>query len=123
MEFINSYKKLVKKETFQKKVRNKLKSLLIKHLSSKKKDNENENIIFPFWHHVFDDEIKNFRIQIEFMKNYGDFISYDDSISVLNEGLKPNERYFCLSFDDSMLSGEVKNLWRARPPPVPSAFL
>ncbi|MDC0925434.1 polysaccharide deacetylase family protein, partial [Candidatus Pelagibacter sp.] len=29
-----------------------------------------------------------------------DFISYDDSILILNEGLKPKERYFCLSFDD-----------------------
>ena len=34
------------------------------------------------------------------MKNYGDFISYDDSILILREGLKPNEQYFCLSFDD-----------------------
>lgn len=100
MEFINSYKKLVKKENFQKKVRNKLKSLLIKHLSSKKKDNENENIIFPFWHHVFDDEIENFKIQIEFMKNYGDFISYDESITLLKEGIPKNQKYFCLSFDD-----------------------
>ena len=34
------------------------------------------------------------------MKNYGDFISYDDAINLLKMGLKTNDKYFCLSFDD-----------------------
>ena len=58
------------------------------------------NIFYPFYHHVFNDETKNFQRQIKFLKNYGDFISYDDSIKLINEGIQNKDMYFCLSFDD-----------------------
>ena len=100
MKTIQSYKQLTKIEGFNKKSKNFLKSFLINNILSKNFNEDREFIIYPFWHHVFDDEIKNFKNQINFMKNYGDFISYEDSIKILNEGLKPKEKYFCLSFDD-----------------------
>ena len=100
MKIINTYKQLTEIENLHKKFKNILKSFLINNILSKKFNEEKEYIIYPFWHHVFDDEVKNFKSQINFMKNYGDFISYDDSIKILNQGLKPKEKYFCLSFDD-----------------------
>lgn len=100
MKTIRTYKELVEIESLNKKFKNIFKSFLINNVLSKKIDEKNEYIIYPFWHHVFSDEIHNFKSQINFMKNYGDFISYDDSIRILNEGLKSGERYFCLSFDD-----------------------
>ncbi len=100
MRVINTYRELLEIENFNYKLKNIFKHLLIKNFLPKKFDNQNNFIIYPFWHHVFDDEIHNFKLQIKLMKNYGDFISYDQSIAILKEGLKPKERYFCLSFDD-----------------------
>ena len=100
MENINTYKQLKKYESKYSNVRNILKSIFIKNSNSEKFFHQSEYIIFPFWHHVFDDEIESFISQIKFMKNYGDFISYDDAINLLKMGLKTNDKYFCLSFDD-----------------------
>ena len=74
MKTIQSYKQLTKIEGFNKKSKNFLKSFLINNILSKNFNEDREFIIYPFWHHVFDDEIKNFKNQINFMKNYGDFI-------------------------------------------------
>ena len=100
MRFIKTYRELIEFENLNKKFKNIIKHFLIKNILPKKLDNQKNFIIYPFWHHVFDDEIKSFKLQIKLMKNYGDFVSYDDSIAILKEGLKPKERYFCLSFDD-----------------------
>tara|TARA_A100001011_G_C14205337_1_gene797543 strand:+ start:348 stop:1157 length:810 start_codon:yes stop_codon:yes gene_type:complete len=100
MKFINRYSQLLETEDLSKKLKNIAKSFLINNILPQRLDKQNEFIIYPFWHHVFDDEVQNFKSQINLMKNYGDFISYDDSISILEQGLKPKERYFCLSFDD-----------------------
>lgn len=100
MKNITKYEQLIKIQNFGHKFKNNFKNILINHLLPKKFNKKNEFIIYPYWHHVFEDEIKNFKLQINFMKNYGDFISYEDSVKVLKEGLNKNERYFCLSFDD-----------------------
>jgi len=100
MKLIKTYKQLAETENLTTKLKNNLKSLLINKILPNKFDKDDKFIIYPFWHHVFDDEIKNFKLQLNLMKNYGDFISYEDSIKILKEGLKPKEKYFCLSFDD-----------------------
>ena len=99
MKLVTTHKQLAQNENLNKKFKNILKSLINKVLPNKF-EKQDQFIIYPFWHHVFTDEIKNFKLQLNTMKNYGDFISYDDSIKILKDGLKPNEKYFCLSFDD-----------------------
>lgn len=100
MQFINSYNQLYKNESLKKKLKNSVKSFLINNILNKNFDIQQEYILYPFWHHVFEDEVKNFNLQIKLMQNYGDFISYEDSITILKEGIKSKDRYFCLSFDD-----------------------
>ena len=100
MTFINSFKELSKTESKEKKIKNILKYYFIKLLSKKNLNIKQGNIFYPFYHHVFNDETKNFQRQIKFLKNYGDFISYDDSIKLINEGIQNKDMYFCLSFDD-----------------------
>ena len=97
---IKSYNQLKKNENLLKKTREILKYYFIKLVNNRKFVINDSSIFFPFYHHVFDDEIKNFNLQIKFLKNYGDFISYDDSIKIINEGLYKKNIYFCLSFDD-----------------------
>ena len=100
MIYINSYKQLSEVENFNKKLKNKIKSLLINNILKKNFKFKKGFIIYPFYHHVFNDEIKNFKSQLIYMRNLGDFISYDDSLKILKTGLKNKDRYFCLSFDD-----------------------
>ncbi len=100
MIYINSYKQLCELENFNKKIKDKIKSLLINNLLKKKFNFKKGFIIYPFYHHIFDDEIQNFNSQLNFMRNYGDFISYDDSLKILKSGVNSKDRYFCLSFDD-----------------------
>jgi peptidoglycan/xylan/chitin deacetylase (PgdA/CDA1 family) len=59
-----------------------------------------EYIRFPFYHHIFDDERADFDRQLHYLKNYGEFISIDAAIDLLNRPGKIGGRYFCLTFDD-----------------------
>ncbi len=59
---------------------------------------------FPFYHHVFDDERQGFAAQMDLLGNYGEFISIDDAVSMLEGGAPIDGRYFCLSFDDGLKS-------------------
>ena len=43
-------------------------------------------IRFPFYHHVFDDERKDFERQLDFMAGLGDFIGLDDAVAMLAAG-------------------------------------
>lgn len=84
---------------------NKLKSigrdLLIRLLSGRHSIASGKNwISFPYYHHVFDDERKNFERQLKYLQNFGEFISLDDASTFLSGKVKMDGRYFCLSFDD-----------------------
>ena len=57
-------------------------------------------IRFPFYHHVFDDERKDFERQLDFMASLGDFIGLDDAVAMLAAGDPIDGRYFCVTFDD-----------------------
>ena len=57
-------------------------------------------IRFPYYHHVFDDERRDFARQLTYMSSLGDFINLDDAVAILDSGDPINGRYFCLSFDD-----------------------
>jgi len=77
---------------------------------------------FPFYHHVFDDERKDFERQLDFMAGHGDFIGLDDAVAMLAAGDPIDGRYFCITFDDGF-----KN-WHTNAMPVlldknaPAAF-
>ncbi len=60
-----------------------------------------EWIRFPNYHHVFNDERKDFIRQIRYLKNYGDFISLDDAVNIIAKNTGIGGRYFCLTFDDA----------------------
>jgi len=57
-------------------------------------------IQFPFYHHVFDDERRGFEKHLRYMKNFGDFISLDDAVGILESNRPVSGRYFCITFDD-----------------------
>lgn len=57
-------------------------------------------VSFPYYHHVFDDEKLGFERQLEHFRNFGDFISFDQSRDLIAAGEPIDGRYFCLSFDD-----------------------
>jgi peptidoglycan/xylan/chitin deacetylase (PgdA/CDA1 family) len=57
-------------------------------------------IRFPYYHHVFDDERHGFTRQLSYLRGFGEFISLDDVVGLLNSGEKIDGRYFCITFDD-----------------------
>lgn len=55
-----------------------------------------------YYHHVFDDERVDFERQLKYLKRYGDFISVDTVLEMV-QGKTPIEgRYFCITFDDGL---------------------
>lgn len=63
-----------------------------------------EWIRFPYYHHVFDDEIIGFRRHLSFMKKRADFISIDDAVDIFEKKTDIGGRYFCITFDDGFKS-------------------
>ncbi len=59
---------------------------------------------FPYYHHVFDDERAGFERQLTYLARFGEFVSLDDALSLLDGGATIDGRYFCLSFDDGLIS-------------------
>jgi len=57
-------------------------------------------IRFPFYHHVFDDERRDFARQLDYMAAHGDFVGLDDAVKMLGSGDAIDGRYFCVTFDD-----------------------
>jgi hypothetical protein len=57
-------------------------------------------IRFPYYHHVFDDERHGFTRQLNYLRGFGEFISLDDVVGLLNSGGTIDGRYFCITFDD-----------------------
>lgn len=57
-------------------------------------------IRFPYYHHVFDDEQRGFARQIDYLKQFGDMISLEQAVAMLESGDPIDGRYFCITFDD-----------------------
>ena len=68
-------------------------------------------IRFPYYHHVFDDERAGFARQLDYIKQFGDFISLSNAVDMLVSGRPIDGRYFCITFDD----GFKNNLINAVP--------
>lgn len=57
-------------------------------------------ILFPYYHHVFDDERRGFDQHLKYMRQFGEFISLDDAVDALQNPAGLDGRYFCVTFDD-----------------------
>ena len=73
--YITSHKTLKEYDDSYIKLKNILKKYIVKLNKNNKINTIKSWIQFPFYHHVFNDENKNFTNQINYMKNFGDFIS------------------------------------------------
>jgi peptidoglycan/xylan/chitin deacetylase (PgdA/CDA1 family) len=60
----------------------------------------NNWIRFPYYHHVFNDERRDFSRQLKYMRQFGEFISLDDAVQMLASNNPISGRYFCITFDD-----------------------
>ncbi|MCH7832759.1 MAG: polysaccharide deacetylase family protein [Proteobacteria bacterium] len=79
-------------------------------------------IRFPFYHHVFDDERKDFGRQLDFMAGLGDFIGLDDAVAMLAAGSPIDGRYFCITFDDGFKNWHTNALPVLLDKKAPAAF-
>ena len=77
---------------------------------------------FPFYHHIFADERWGFARHLEAMKNYGEFISLDDAVSLIENKTPLDGRYICLSFDDGFRNCLTNALPMLAERSVPGAF-
>ena len=79
-------------------------------------------IRFPFYHHVFDDERKDFERQLDFMAGLGDFIGLDDAVAMLAAGDPIDGRYFCITFDDGFKNWHTNAMPILLDKKAPAAF-
>jgi len=102
-KLIKNYSDIFKEIPRLVRTRNYINHSLVKLKSIPRKvDNSNNWIRFPFYHYVYLDQRKNFSNQLDYMKKYGDFISLDTAVEMINSGEKIDGRYFCVTFDDGM---------------------
>lgn len=57
-------------------------------------------ILFPYYHHVLDDERQGFDRHLKFMRRFGEFLSLDDAVDAMQNPAGIGGRYFCVTFDD-----------------------
>lgn len=101
MELIKTFKEFTYGEPVSNKLRAFARNTAIGILSVKESVSKTNNWIrFPYYHHVFNDEKKGFQRQLKYLKNFGEFISMDEVVKMLDGDLPVDGRYFCVSFDD-----------------------
>ena len=101
MEIIKTFKEFNYNLPFSQLVRNLSRDAFLRFYAVKKNiSNSTGWIRFPYYHHVFDDEKKGFERQLNYLKNYGDFISIDQACELISANEPLSGRYFCISFDD-----------------------
>ncbi len=77
---------------------------------------------FPFYHHIFADERWGFAQHLTAMRNYGEFISLDDAVSLIEGNVPLDGRYICLSFDDGFRNCVTNALPMLAERNIPAAF-
>ena len=103
MEEIKTYADFVSNISNKHKIRTLARGITVAARSvSSKIPVTNNWIRLVYYHHVFDDERKGFERQIKYMKNYGEFISLDQVVELINGKEKLDGRYFSMSFDDGI---------------------
>lgn len=103
MEEIKTYADFKRNDSIKHKIRSYARNLAIAANSITSKIKVDKHWIrLVYYHHVFDDERKGFERQIRFMKNYGEFISLDQVVQLVESKETLDGRYFSMSFDDGI---------------------
>jgi len=103
MPILNNYSDLVRKYNWKRQIRTGLRDIAIFIMSASANVNSSKEWLrVLFYHHIFDDERKDFERQLKFLKNHADFISMDNAVEIFENKLKVDGRYFCLTFDDGL---------------------
>lgn len=101
MELIKTFRQFTYGIPVQLKLRSALKQAAINLVAFNKSISAGDSWVrFPYYHHVFDDEKQGFERQLKYLKNFGEFISMDDVVRLIEQKEQLNGRYFCVSFDD-----------------------
>jgi len=101
MEEINTYSEFIRNYPLKSKIRLKARDLNIGIRSLGSHIDQSSNWIRTItYHHVFDDERKDFERQLRYMKNIGEFISMDQVYAMVQGQNKIDGKYFCITFDD-----------------------
>lgn len=101
MNEITTFAQFEQQTGLQTRLRNLARKAAIAGLSLNRKIDRTSNWIrLPYYHHVFEDEKRDFERQLKHLKNFGDFISMDDVQELISGDQPLNGRYFCVSFDD-----------------------
>ena len=91
-------------KTLLHRVRSQIRDLAVEISSINKKIDQKPGCIqFPYYHHVYADEVRGFERQLKFLRNFGDFISIDQAVEMLSSERTVGGRYFCLTFDDGQI--------------------
>ncbi len=99
VDYIRKYKELIEEYPVKIKIRNALRNGCIYCFSKLKYDNR-KGIRIINYHHIFDDEVNDFKRHIHLLKNNGDIISLDQAYRLLKEKNEINDKYFVITFDD-----------------------
>jgi peptidoglycan/xylan/chitin deacetylase (PgdA/CDA1 family) len=105
MNDITTVKEFNSHTSIKEEMRSVFRNAAIGMLSLKRDISKTNNWVqFPYYHHVFDDEKKGFEKQLNYLKNFGDFISMDQAHELIGGDIPLNGRFFCVSFDDGFTS-------------------
>ena len=98
---IENFSDFLNAHSWQRQWRNRVRDAAVFLLSSFNHiPRQNHWIRFPYYHHVFNDERTDFASHLRYLQNFGDFISLDDALEILESDNLIQGRYFCITFDD-----------------------
>ncbi len=77
--------------------------LLLRGLAAgRRMDKTSGWIRFPYYHHIFEDERADFARQLDYLANFGDFITLGEAVAMIRGPAEIDGRFFCLTFDDGL---------------------
>lgn len=105
MDTTRTYKQFTALTPPRSRIRDVVRAAALRVLATGRRIDSSSNWIrFPYYHHVFEDERAGFTRQLGYLANFGDFISIDDAVDLLDSGTPIDGRYFCVTFDDGLAS-------------------
>ena len=99
---VDLYQDFISSQSFLWRIRNILRDKVVTTFSIGASIKNSSNWIrFPYYHHVFDDERTGFENQLDYLRQFGDFIKLESAIDLIKSGHNFKGRYFCVTFDES----------------------
>ncbi len=101
LDNIHTYREFSSTVSFRYRIRNLLRNMIIVTRSFNHQISNSTNWIrMVCYHHVFDDERSDFERQLNYLRNFGEFISIDQVYDFVKGNEPIDGRYFCITFDD-----------------------